>query len=239
MFYQILEDLLNSELKIATESDLVTIDHYLATLNAKQALKISAWKISNITKVTQEAILEVLLKASSLGLLTVKYEIIHPSTKIALKSYDKPEDIPLEINCHEIGIDGENFNVSEENIYLIFRLNEIKEIDSKKKNFTALPLTNLPAQKPTNNTSPLEAFTIHDVNNNEFLSQLLKLTQTLADKIPSQQTEKKTFLTKTLDLISENAIKSIFTGVLIILGFIVNLTGLDKTIKDLLVILFK
>jgi hypothetical protein len=138
MYYQILENLLrNHELEIASESELLKLDGFLASLGAGQANQISPWRVSQKLDVKIESIYEVFLKASSKGLLSIKYEVWHPETRIKVTETFDSKVLENEIEDD----DGNFFHPEEKDIKISFKLNSVSEDVEKKNSYRSIRST--------------------------------------------------------------------------------------------------
>lgn len=170
MYYQELENLLNNtSLSSATESDVEVIDKYLATLNINQAIKLSPWRVAKKTGIGLDAVIEILLHAAKLNLLSIRYEIWHPISRITLFTTFDPSIInqPVECNDEPSG----QYIPTDHDIHISFRLNQIQSIndssDTKKKELKA----NMSQNENPHEDAHNETTTLDQIKANSHLSQ--------------------------------------------------------------------
>lgn len=139
MFYQILEKLLQgNSLDLASDSDITKLDSYLASLTSGQSNQISPWRVSNKTGIALKAIYEVFFILAQKGAMTIRYELWHPDSRIKVfETFDKSDLVDV---CHydEEGNLPPDYKLSDNDIHISFRLNDLKDSkqESKKKAFT-------------------------------------------------------------------------------------------------------
>lgn len=170
MYYHELKNLLDeASLTFATKSDILCIDEYLASLNNAQAMKVTPWQVAKRTGVAFDTVIELLLQASKLNLLSIRYEVWHPITRISLfATFDKARiNQPIECSDEPTGV----YIPTDHDIHISFRLNQIldvTDIDNSKKKAVGQAKSSQQGENINHQTSEL---TLDHIKSNSRLSQ--------------------------------------------------------------------
>ena len=97
------------------------LDRYLSSLTGSERHHISARTVAEALHASHDKIVGLLMAATNLGLLKLKFRVICPQSEAGIRDYEDINDIPTEIECD---ICGEAHQVTADDIEYFFELNE-------------------------------------------------------------------------------------------------------------------
>lgn len=127
MEYKILEDFHDS---IVTHNDVVALDSYLSTLSSTEGDYLYPEQLSSTLNISEEKILHFLLHCSSKHITSTRYEAYCPNEEVGFFHTFSKEDLTCSQECS--CVDSSHVPKDDCEIYVSFRLNEIKNHSKKK-----------------------------------------------------------------------------------------------------------
>jgi hypothetical protein len=182
MFYHVLETLYQEDkFKLASYSDIEILDSYLANLTVGQSAQVSPWRVSNKTAIEIKAIYEVFFLLAQKSVLSIKYELWHPETRIKIfETFDESEIENIEGSEFQEDLP-DNYVLRKEDIFISFRLNQVldrKEENQKKK---SSPLTSTPIVSATKRDLSLSEIIQNPLLNATFVGCTFQLGDNLVN----------------------------------------------------------
>ena len=131
--------LTETTLKLASSIDIEKLDTFLGELTLAQGTYLSPWRVAQKTAVSQPSVIETFLAASQKGLLSIRFEVWCPETRIKIfESFDKAE-IQSQILCDRCSPEKVH-EISDSDVHLSFRLNEESSTEGTKKKSPSNPV---------------------------------------------------------------------------------------------------